>query len=317
MIEVREKPLISFVLVAYNQEKYIREAVEGAFSQTYSPLEIILSDDCSTDRTFEIIKEMAEQYHGPHQIKLNHNSRNLGIGSHLNTVFEMCRGEFIVLAAGDDISVGHRTEALWQEWENSGRLAHLVYSHMYLIDKGGSLKGKWQPGSIHHTSVEQSLKLGSCSVFGCTVGFSRELIHKFGPLRSDVVHEDTIIPFRSLLLGSISYINDCLVYYRRHDTNVYKTTGLLTSSFSAFKSEEQRKLTTYQQWWEDVESVPSKTDYYRSLISPHILQSQKTIARLHLPFCGYLYYLYLLNKCRMRNQYSRLMRAVTFRIQAR
>lgn len=45
-----DKLLISFVLIAYNQERFIREAVEGAFSQTYSPLEIILSDDASSDR---------------------------------------------------------------------------------------------------------------------------------------------------------------------------------------------------------------------------------------------------------------------------
>lgn len=51
---VTDQPLVTFALFAYNQEQYIREAVEGAFSQTYKPLEIILSDDCSRDRTFEI-----------------------------------------------------------------------------------------------------------------------------------------------------------------------------------------------------------------------------------------------------------------------
>jgi len=50
------KPLITFALFAYNQERFIREAVQGAFSQTYSPLEIIMSDDCSKDRTFDIEK---------------------------------------------------------------------------------------------------------------------------------------------------------------------------------------------------------------------------------------------------------------------
>jgi glycosyltransferase involved in cell wall biosynthesis len=44
--------------------------VEGAFSQTYSPLEIILSDDCSSDRTFEIMEEMAREYQGPHLVKV-------------------------------------------------------------------------------------------------------------------------------------------------------------------------------------------------------------------------------------------------------
>ena len=56
--EKYDRPLVTFALFAYNQEQYIREAIEGAFAQTYQPLEIILSDDCSTDRTFEIMREM-------------------------------------------------------------------------------------------------------------------------------------------------------------------------------------------------------------------------------------------------------------------
>ena len=68
-----DRPLVTFALFAYNQEKYIREAIEGAFAQTYEPLEIILSDDCSVDRTFEIMTEMVVNYRGKHCIKLNKN----------------------------------------------------------------------------------------------------------------------------------------------------------------------------------------------------------------------------------------------------
>jgi len=46
-MKAQEKSLITLALVAYNQERFISEALEGAFAQTYSPLEIILSDDCS------------------------------------------------------------------------------------------------------------------------------------------------------------------------------------------------------------------------------------------------------------------------------
>ncbi len=63
-----DRPLLTFILLAYNQERYIAEAVEGALGQTYSPLEIILSDDCSGDRTFELMKEAADEYRGPHEV---------------------------------------------------------------------------------------------------------------------------------------------------------------------------------------------------------------------------------------------------------
>ena len=114
-------PLVSFVIIAWRQEPFIRAAVEGAFQQTYSPLEIILSDDCSPDGTFDIMREMAESYRGPHQVRLNHNERNLGLGGHVNRCMELVRGELVVVAAGDDISVPRRTETLVKAWLDSGQ----------------------------------------------------------------------------------------------------------------------------------------------------------------------------------------------------
>ena len=69
-----EQLFVTFVLFAYNQEKYIREAVEGALSQTYGAMEIILSDDRSTDRTFEIMEEVVAEYTGIHEVILRKNT---------------------------------------------------------------------------------------------------------------------------------------------------------------------------------------------------------------------------------------------------
>ncbi len=93
-------PLITFAIFAYNQEKYIRDAIEGAFAQDYSPLEIIISDDCSTDHTFEIIQQMVDEYSGPNVVRLNRNTDNLGLIAHVNKVFELANGDWIVAAAG-------------------------------------------------------------------------------------------------------------------------------------------------------------------------------------------------------------------------
>jgi len=85
------------VLLAYNQARYIRDALEAALSQTYEPLQIVVSDDCSSDRTFEIIQSVASEYVGPHQIVLNRNDRNLGIAAHVNKAMGMCAGQYVVL----------------------------------------------------------------------------------------------------------------------------------------------------------------------------------------------------------------------------
>ena len=55
-----EGPIVSFCVKCYNQERYIGEALEGAFAQTYRPLEIVISDDASTDLSWEIIQAAVE-----------------------------------------------------------------------------------------------------------------------------------------------------------------------------------------------------------------------------------------------------------------
>lgn len=132
-----DRPLVTFALFAYNQEKYIREAVEGAFSQTYSPLEIILSDDCSSDRTFEIIEEMAREYQGPHLVKVRRGERNVGVIDHVISVARLSLGELLVVAAGDDYSFANRVEKLTELWAKSS--ADALYSGSTDIDDTGNV----------------------------------------------------------------------------------------------------------------------------------------------------------------------------------
>ena len=63
----------------------MRAAIEGAFAQTYQPLEILLSDDCSPDGTYRVMQEMAAAYAGPHRVILNRNPKNLGITRRTST----------------------------------------------------------------------------------------------------------------------------------------------------------------------------------------------------------------------------------------
>ena len=66
-------------LVAYNEERYIRAAIEEAFAQDFSPMEILLSDDCSPDGTFAIMQEMATAYRGPHVVRVRREPQNVGL----------------------------------------------------------------------------------------------------------------------------------------------------------------------------------------------------------------------------------------------
>lgn len=226
-----DRPLVTFALFAYKQEQFIREAVEGAFSQTYSPLEIILSDDCSPDRTFEIMQEMVAAYNGPHKIILNRNEKNLGIGGHVNKVFEMASGELIVMAAGDDISLPERTAVLTEKWLEHDR-PEMICSGWRTMDENGGQFGRQMVPSLlvkepQHVQKGNALILsdylrgetydispGACAAYACRI------TTRFRVLNDDVVSEDLVLFWRSLLLGRALRIAEPLIYYRQHSHNV-------------------------------------------------------------------------------------------------
>ncbi len=137
MEEGRLQPVVTLILYAYEEERYIREAIRSVLAQTYSPLEIVLSDDGSADRTFPIMQEEAAAYRGPHSIILNRNPQNIGIGSQVNAAWQKGSGELIVLANGDDVSLPQRVERIVEAWRaGNGNVAAIASSYEVMKSDG-------------------------------------------------------------------------------------------------------------------------------------------------------------------------------------
>lgn len=251
MQNTTDKPLLTLMVCAYNQESFIREAVEAAFAQTYSPLQIILSDDCSNDRTFEIMRQLADAYRGPHQVVLNRNATNLGIAGHFNRMVLLARGQLLVGAAGDDISFPERVETTYQAWEKSGRKSVGIQSSFVTID-GRGLPGN---GSVNcvaseklHFSEERpglenyvrTLKPG---ILGAAFAVSASVFSTFGPLPENLIHEDSVIGLRALCLGQLTFINNPLIKRRIHENNLFsRHRDELASTSEAVVQQETRMI---------------------------------------------------------------------------
>lgn len=218
-----EKPLVTFALFTYNQEGYIAEAIQGALSQTYSPLEIIISDDCSTDRTWEIVQREVANYTGPHKLVLNRNETNLGIGAHVNRVNELAQGELIVAAAGDDISLPNRVEELYLTYRESQEKYFCLFSDVRIIDENGHTKESFLPKIQDDQLTAQVLACKGGAIWGMSAAWTRSIFTFFGPMSDGVVFEDAVIPFRAALVGRVKFIDKPLVMYRRHANNVWKS----------------------------------------------------------------------------------------------
>jgi glycosyltransferase involved in cell wall biosynthesis len=217
------RPLVTFAVFGYNQEKYIHDAIQGALAQTYSPIEFLFSDDCSTDRTFEIMEEYARDYRGTALIRLNRNRENIGLTAHLNVVNKMASGEILVYAAGDDVSMPNRTTTLVEQFMDV-HSPSLVMSNAMLFNNDGQELGPLNPGESKLIKVPRvhPLDVEIPGFNGCTVSVRREMVHSFGTIMKDLIAEDPILVRRAALLNGIAYIPECLVKYRIHGESISK-----------------------------------------------------------------------------------------------
>lgn len=97
-------PIVSISCITYNHEDYIRDAIEGFLMQkTTFPVEILIHDDASTDKTADIIREYEKKY--PHLIKPIYQTENQyskGIGVSATYQYPRANGNYITLCEGDD-----------------------------------------------------------------------------------------------------------------------------------------------------------------------------------------------------------------------
>lgn len=219
-------PLVTMVVFAYNQEHYLREAIQAAFLQTYSPLEILLSDDTSPDGTFDIMQAMAAEYKGAHRIILNRNPKNLGIGGHFNHVMNLASGELVVLAAGDDISVPERTAVLVEHWLANGKPSGMSSSGLLMNDAGKFFheSSGWGPllnRKVPDWSLELVKQLSPSDLLrhnffllGAAACWAKQTWTLFGDLKPGVGNEDLVMSIRACFHRGVEVIEQPLVHYR-------------------------------------------------------------------------------------------------------
>jgi len=220
---MNNKPLISFILITYNQENYVRDALDGAFSQTYSPLEIIIADDGSRDDTPKVIEEYIAGYNGPHKVTFHHNEKNVGIAQNVNNAMALAKGEYFILAAGDDKSLPERAQRTYEVFEQYPDMTCVNFSSIPCDSTLTPLPYSQEPTALHNVSSINIYDYCEFEDFvlwsGDARAIRRSLYVSFGPMTRGK-DEDSTYFFRGLLLGTVGHSQERLSFRRTHDQQV-------------------------------------------------------------------------------------------------
>jgi glycosyltransferase involved in cell wall biosynthesis len=215
-----DNALISLVLACYNQEKFVGEAVEGVLSQTYSPLEIVIVDDCSPDATASVIEAKLAEHPERRDVRFIRNKKNLKPGGVSQLGLSVTKADFITIASGDDILLPEMIAEIAEVWREGS--ASLVITNATYIDDNSNLLHRTyrDPNVPADDSFETILRDGvNACCFGPSMSFERQLYVEFGWPPGHLECADIIYPFYSYLLKGGRFLSKPLFKYRVHAAN--------------------------------------------------------------------------------------------------
>jgi glycosyltransferase involved in cell wall biosynthesis len=113
MNKVIESPLISVLLSVYNDDKNIKTSIDSILSQSYKNIELLVMDDCSTDKTYDILKDIKDR-----RLRIFRNKDNQGLTKSLNILIKESKGQILARQDSDDISLPTRLEVQFENLHN-------------------------------------------------------------------------------------------------------------------------------------------------------------------------------------------------------
>lgn len=214
-------PLVSIIITSYNRADLISDAIESALAQNYPNLEIILSDNCSTDHTDSVISK----YLSDGRIRYSRNDTNIGmLPNFRKAVYELAKGKFISFISSDDKLTDQNfiSEAVGiiNKYEN----ILLVFTRNQARNTEGLIvntnpeypyfeKEIWDGSDVFFKSPEY----GFLSWGGCVI--EKNALADVRGLQSDYIFADMESNYKIMLSGNVGFINKVCYESFLHDAN--------------------------------------------------------------------------------------------------
>lgn len=209
------QPLVTVICLCYNQGRFVREAVESVFQQTYKPIQLIVVDDASTDDSAVEIKTLKQEYVALEILLLE---SNLGNCKAFNRALTLAKGEYIIDLAADDVLLPERIEKGVEALLQRGPLFGVNFCDAELIDEAGQHLA-WHSARFPHDTIPEGDVYAQLinRYFICppTLMFSRKVIDMLGGYDETLTYEDFDFWVRSSRTFHYCYTPEALVKKRQ------------------------------------------------------------------------------------------------------
>lgn len=140
------RPLVSILVPFYNVEQYIERCARSIFEQTYDNLEIIFVDDCSSDKSNQILENVLSRYsQRTDQVKIVHHSKNRGLPAARNSLIEHTSGDYVFFVDSDDSVERNAVELLVKRQQETDADIVTARAYFHLPDRTVEYPdGGWQ-----------------------------------------------------------------------------------------------------------------------------------------------------------------------------
>ena len=234
MKKMIDRPLVSVCIPTYNGEKYIQECLLTVINQTYNNLEIIISDDNSSDNTIDKINDLLKEHRKKTKIKI-YNHFPSSIGSNWNNSISKANGKYIKLVFQDDLLYPNCIERLLTEFLNNDHIG-LISSKRRLITSSESIRKKNQQWIGTYSNLQKGLE----KYFVSKNNFyelKKDILRKsiFFKMPYNKVGEPTLVLFKKSDWEKIGGFNEQLV--QRLDYEFYYRFFLLNKSIIILNEE--------------------------------------------------------------------------------
>lgn len=212
---------VSIIMATYNGEKYIKEQLDSIVRQTRKPDEVLIVDDCSTDNTYDIIKDYVE-CHNLFGWKVYRNEHNKGWKKNFYDSFFKVSGDVVFCADQDDIWFAEKIE----------KMCKIMEQNEYINVLACNLIPKYEDGSIriaskyekpyHNNYLEQVVfnrKSFDVPRPGCTLCFRKSMVPIIQELWYEELAHDAALWMIGIITESAYILNEPLIYFRRHSNN--------------------------------------------------------------------------------------------------